>query len=90
MAIPGATFDEDGEVQAGPFEGGPDQGADAVLAGGGMGAGGSVDAHVIGNRDGRVAELGGTSDEFFRLAGAAQEGERGTGMELGEDGRSNG
>ena len=67
------------------FDGSADEGAEVVFFGGEVGAGGTVDAHVIGEGDGLVAELGGTADEVLGLAGAAEEGEGGTGVEFGED-----
>ena len=87
-----ASLDEDGDLagmrnaECGmrKFEGGADEGADVVLFGGVVGAGGSVDAHVVGEGEGGVAEFGGTADEVLGMAGAAEEGEAGTSVELGE------
>jgi hypothetical protein len=48
------------------FEGGSDEGADAVLPGGGVGAWAALEAEVVGDGDGRVAEFGGAFDEGLR------------------------
>ena len=56
-----------------------------MFLGGEVSTGGTVEAHVIGESNGMVAELSGTADEVLGLAGAAEEGERGTGMEFGEN-----
>ena len=74
------------KVEAGgrEFGGGADEGTEAGLAGGEVGAGGSVDAHVIGEGDGLVAEFGGAADEVLGMAGPAEEGEGGAGVEFGE------
>ena len=68
------------------FDRGADEGADVVGLGGVVGAGGSVDAHVVGEGDGVVSEFGGPEDEVLGLAGTAEEGEGGSAVEFGEDG----
>ncbi len=94
VLITGAVLDEERQLvnrEAGfeirELESGPDEGAaEAEFPGGEVGAGGAVDTHVIGEGDGLVAEFGGTTNEFLRLAGAAEEGKGGTGVELDVDG----
>lgn len=89
-----AVFDEDGDAELIPhsefripkFDSRADEGADVVFFGGVVGAGGSVDAHVVGEGDGVIAKFRGTTDEVLRMAGATEEGETGTGVEFGEDG----
>jgi hypothetical protein len=86
-------LDEDGDVEKIldlgcwilDFQSGADEGAEAVGFGGVVGAGGTVDAHVVGEGDGIVAELGGPADKVLGLAGAAEEGEGGSAVEFGED-----
>jgi len=63
-------------------------GADAVRAGGGVGAGGALEAESIGDGDGGVAEGGGTCDHGLWEAGTVEEGEGGAGVEFGEHGNS--
>jgi len=87
-----AGLDEDGDLEGmrsaecgvRNLQSGADEGADVVLFGGLVGAGGSVDAHVVGEGEGGVAEFGGTADEVLGMAGAAEEGEAGAGVEFGE------
>ena len=72
------------EGRGGEFHRGPEEGAEVVFAGGKVGAGRAVEAHVIGQGDRLVAKAGGTVDEVLRSAGAAEEGEGRTGVEFGE------
>ena len=47
-----------------------------------VGAGGTVEAHVIDEADGFVSKFGGASKKIFRKAGTAEKGERGFCEEL--------
>ncbi len=84
VLVTGAGFGEEGEMEIGELGGGSDEGTDSVFLGGEVGASGAVDAHVVGEGEGAIAQFGGTVDEVLRLAGAAEEGERGTGVEFGK------
>lgn len=64
------------------FQGRADDGADAMFLCGVVGAGGTVEAHVIDEADGFVPKFGGASKEIFRKAGTAEKGERGFCEEL--------
>ena len=57
-----------------------------MLLGSKVGAGRTVDAYVIGEGDGVIAKFGGTTNQLFRMADTAQEGETGTGVEFGKNG----
>lgn len=92
IAVAGAIPDEDRHLEKIPrgaghppaLDGGADEGAETAFPGGGMGAGGSVNPHVIRDGDGVVADLRGAADEVLRLAGTAKEGEATAGVEFGE------
>ena len=74
-------------VEIRDLESGADEGAEAVFLGGVVGAGGAVDTHVVGKGDRIVAKLRGPADEVLGLAGTAEKGKGGAGVEFGEDGR---
>ena len=94
VLVAAAGLDEDGDLESAQcgmrsaewrkFQSGADEGADVVLFGGVVGAGGAVNAHVVGEGEGGVAEFGGTANEVLGMAGATKEGEAGTGVEFGE------
>ena len=54
-------------------------GTEAEGLGGGVGAGGSVEAVVIGEGEGGLVELGDSVGEGFGVAAASEEGEGGVG-----------
>lgn len=64
------------------LESGSGDGFEPVFLGGGVGAGGTVVAHVIDKAEGGVAEFGGTLDEGLWRGRAAEEGEGGFGEEF--------
>mgnify|MGYP001318478818 CR=1 FL=1 len=64
------------------FQGRADDGADAIFFCGVVGAGGTVETHVIDEADGFVSKFGGESKEIFRKVGTAEKGERGFCEEL--------
>lgn len=97
VLVAGAVFDEERNVEGsgvgkggGEFDGGSYQSTESVFLSGEVSAGGSVDAHVIGECDGLIAELGSPTHEILRLARATEEGEGGKGVEFGEQERSEG
>lgn len=86
LGVAGAAGSEsdDGGGAVGCFERGADEGTDAVLTGGGVGARRPLETEVVGEGDGRTGEFGGAGDDVFGQAGTAEEGEGGAGVEFGE------